>query len=85
MKSVCFRRRWRHGKYAHLRDAAERLTEETGDSAIMGTFLLAYSHHLNFCTDAMEIEEVGPARHIIRELVDKLLDFAGEDGRNTAD
>ena len=83
VESVCIHRRWRHGNYAHLRNAAERLTEETGDSAIMAIFLLAYSHHLNFYTDAMEAEEVGPARRIVRELVDKLVVFADVENGNT--
>ena len=83
VKSLCIQRGWRHGKYAHLRIAAERISEERDDSAIVGIFLLAYSHHLNFYTDAMDAEEVGPARPIVRELVDKLLDFAGVEQGNT--
>ena len=79
VKAVCFLRRWRHGKYAHLREAAQRISDEAGDSAIMGTFLLAYSHHLNFYTDAMDVEEVSPARQMVRELVDKLLTAADVD------
>ena len=77
LKAVCIHRRWRHGKYPHLREAAQRIADETGDSSIMGTFLLSYSHHLNFYTDAMDSEEVSPARPIVHDLVDKLLDAAG--------
>jgi len=73
LKAACLRRRWRHGKYAHLQRAAERLAEEPGDRSIIGTFLLAHSHHLNFYTDAMEAEQVSPARAIVGELVEKLL------------
>ncbi len=39
----------------------------------MDGYLIAYSHHLNFYTDAMEAEEIDPARPRIRLLVDKLL------------
>ena len=49
----------------------------------MRAFLLAYLHHLNFYTDAMESEEVGPARRIVRELVDKLLVFDDVENGNT--
>ena len=79
MKALCIRRRWRHGKYTHIREAVRRLAEETGDESIMGGYLIAHAHHLNFYTDAMEAEEVDPARPIVRRLVEKLLAAAGQD------
>ena len=69
IKSICIRRRWRHGKYAHLREAVYRLTEETGDGSLIDGFNIAYSHHLNFYNDSMEDEDVGLARARIRRLV----------------
>lgn len=77
VKAACIRRRWRHGKYSRLREAAQMIADEAEDSSIMGTFLLAYSHHLNFYTNAMDAEEVSPARPIVCDLVDKLLGTAG--------
>ena len=73
VKTVCFHRRWRHGRYAHLREAVNRLTEETGDGSLIDGFNIAYSHHLNFYNDAMEEEDVGTARARIRRLVDDIL------------
>ena len=72
IKSVCIRRRWRHGKYAHLREAMQRLTEEAGDDSLMDGFNIAYSHHLNFYSDSMEDDDVGSARARIRRLVDDI-------------
>ena len=31
LKALCIRRRWPHGKYVQIRDAARRLSEETGE------------------------------------------------------
>jgi uncharacterized protein (UPF0332 family) len=73
VKTVCFHRSWRHGRYAHLREAVNRLTEETGDGSLIDGFNIAYSHHLNFYNDAMEEEDVGTARARIRRLVDDIL------------
>ena len=73
VKTVRVHRRWRHGKYAHLREAVNRLTEETGDGSLIDGFNIAYSHHLNFYSDAMEEEDVGTARARIRRLVDDIL------------
>ena len=78
-KVLCIRRRWRHGKYAHIREAVRLLAEETGDESIMDGYLIAHAHHLNFYTDAMEAEEADPARPRIRRLVEKLLAAAGHD------
>ena len=76
-KALCIRRRWRHGKYAHIREAVQQFATETGDESIMAGYLIAHAHHLNFYTDAMEAEEADPARPIIRQVVDKLLTAAG--------
>ena len=73
IKSVCVHRRWRHGKYAHLREAMQRLTEETGDGSLMDGFNIAYSHHLNFYSDSMEDDDVGTARGRVRRLVDDIM------------
>ena len=72
-KVLCIRRRWRHSKYGRIREAISRLAQETGDESIMDGYLIAYSHHLNFYTDAMEAEEIDPARPRIRLLVAKKL------------
>ena len=31
LKALCIRRRWPYGKYVQIRDAARRLSEETGE------------------------------------------------------
>ena len=79
LKLLCIRRRWRHGKYAHLREALQRLAEETQDNSLVTGFKIAYGNHLNFYTDAMEPEDVGTDRQIVRELVEKVLAAAGDD------
>ena len=83
IKSVCVHRRWRHGEYSHLRDAMNRLTEETGDGSLLDGFNIAYSHHLNFYSDSMEEDDVGFARARIRRLVEDIL-VAGQ-GAATAE
>ena len=45
----------------------------------MTGFKIAYGNHLNFYTDAMEPEDVGTDRQIVRELVEKVLAAAGDD------
>lgn len=77
-KALCIRRGWRHSKYAHIRDAIQRMTDETGDKSIIDGYLIAQSHHFNFYTDAMEPADADPARPRIRELVDKLLTAAAQ-------
>jgi uncharacterized protein (UPF0332 family) len=79
VKVFCIRRRWRHSKYSHLREAVIRLAEETGDVSLDPAFRTAYSNHLNFYSDGMEADDVGKDRPIIRLLVDKLLTAAGQD------
>ena len=66
LKALCIRRRWPHGKYAHLREALQRLAEETQDNSLVTGFKIAYGNHLNFYTDAMEPEDVGTDRQIVR-------------------
>ena len=76
-KALCIRRRWRHGKYAHIRAAVQQFATETEDESVMAGYLIAHAHQLNFYTDAMEAEEADPARPIIRQVVNKLLAAAG--------
>ena len=73
LKALCVRRGWRHGKYAHIREAAQRVSEETGEELFVTGFRIAYSHHQNFYTDAMEPDDMNIDRPIIRRLVEKLL------------
>ena len=82
MKSICLRRGWRHSRYAHLQIAAGRLADETEDQSVISGFLLAYAHHLNFYadafyTDAMQADDVSPARPVVRHLVDRILGVEG--------
>ena len=74
LKALCIRRRWPHGKYPHIREAAQRVAEETGDEAFVSGFRIAYAHHLNFYTDAMEPDDMDIDRPIVRRLVEKVLD-----------
>ncbi len=57
--------------------AAGRLADETEDQSVISGFLLAYAHHLDFYTDAMEAENVSPARPVVRHLVDRILGVEG--------
>ena len=79
LKALCIRRGWRHGKYTHIREAARRLAEETGEELFATGFSIAYSHHLNFYTDAMEADDIDFGRPFLRRLVEKLLAAAGQD------
>lgn len=42
-KALCIRRRWRHGKYPHIREAVRQFATETGDQSIMAGYLIAQS------------------------------------------
>ena len=50
------------------------MAEETGDEAFVSGFRIAYAHHLNFYTDAMEPDDMDIDRPIVRRLVEKVLD-----------
>ena len=73
LKALCIRRRWRHGKYAQIREAAGRLTQETGDGLFEAGYGFAYAQHLNFYTDAMEVHDIDFYRPTIRQMVESVL------------
>ena len=75
LKAVCLQRGWRHAKYAHRRDAAQRLAAELGDSTLFRDFQIAQSCHANFYNDWMYAEDVDSARIHIRETVEKILNL----------
>lgn len=74
-QSYCRQRGWRHAKYAHRRDAAQRLAAELGDPTIFRDFQIAQSCHANFYNDWMYAEDVDSARGYIRETVEKILNL----------
>lgn len=73
LKALCRQRNWRHAKYAHRRDAAQRLSNDLNDPTIFAYFKIAQSCHANFYNDWMYAEDVDTNRAYIRELVDKIL------------
>ena len=75
LKAYCRQRGWRHAKYAHRRDGAQRLAAELGDAAIFRDFQIAQSCHANFYNDWMYAEDVDSARSHIRETVEKILNL----------
>ena len=75
LKAVCRQRGWRHAKYAHRRDAAQRLAAELNDPTVFACFKIAQSCHANFYNDWMYAEDVDTSRAYIRELVDKILNL----------
>ena len=77
IKVYCISRGWRHEKYARLRDAMQRLTEETGDSYWLKGFRVAYQNHLNFYNDDLPAPTIDDSLAIVRLLVDDLLLPAG--------
>ena len=76
LKALCIRRRWRHGKYPQIREAARRLTQETRDGLFEAGFGFAYAQHLNFYTDAMEAHDIDFYRPTIRRMVERVLAVA---------
>ena len=76
-KAFCIRRRWRHGKYSHLRRAMQRMSEETGDDSWIDRFGVAYELHLNFYNDDMVAASISRDRLRVRALVDGLLAAEG--------
>ena len=75
LKALCRQRNWRHAKYAHRRDAAQRLAAELGDPTLFRDFQIAQSCHANFYNDWMYAEDVDSARIHIRETVEKILNL----------
>ena len=78
LKALCIRRRWRHGKYSQIREAARRLTEDTGDLIFAAGYVSAYGQHRNFCNDDLEPEDIDFERPLIRQMVEKTLTLAGQ-------
>ena len=75
LEAYCRQRGWRHAKYAHRRDGAQRLTAELCDPTIFRDFQIAQSCHANFYNDWMYAEDVDSARVHIRETVEKILNL----------
>ena len=76
-EAFCIRRRWRHGKYSHLRRAMQRMSEETGDDSWIDRFGVAYELHLNFYNDDIVAASISRDRLRVRALVDRLLAAEG--------
>lgn len=80
VKVFCISRGWRYSRYAHLRQAMSRMTDETGDGSWADDFRVAYELHLNFYTDNLPIADVDEDRLTIAPLVDRLLTAAWDSG-----
>ena len=78
VKVLCFRREWRHNRYAFLYDAVKRLSEEIGDPTLPPYFKVAQGNHVNFYDDFITSEAVDEDRQTVRELIGKILTAAGE-------
>ncbi len=83
IKVYCIGRGWRHGRYAHLLRAMQRLGSETQDNFWFDGFKVAYRNHLNFYTDEKNAADVERDIQRVRDLVEKLLVFSGIEERNT--
>ena len=78
LKALCIRRRWPHGKYVQIRDAAGRLSEETGELIFTMGYGFAYHQHRNFYNDDLEPHDIDFERPYIREMVEKVLTATGQ-------
>ena len=79
VKAICEERGWRHHSHHLLRQAVNRISEETGDDRAELLFERAQNLHKNFYEDFYNVDEVGRSLTHVRELIDKL------DALSTAD
>ena len=79
VKAVCEERGWRHHSHHLLRQAVNRITEETRDDRTKLLFESAQNLHKNFYEDFYNVEGVGRSLVFVREFIDKLDDLTVAD------
>ena len=72
VKAVCERRGWGHHSHYLLRQAVERLGDETDDENLFPLFDSAQNLHKNFYEDFYNVPEVGQSLTRVRRFIDKL-------------
>ena len=76
VKAVATGRGWRHFSHRELREAVERLFQETGDADLVRLFAEAESLHANFYENWMSLDTVKLYAEDARRLVEKLRPLA---------
>ena len=71
--AVAQHRGWPHENHRSLKNAARRLSAETGDSSIGDRFAVAEKFHINFYHHGMEDYQMDDDRPRVRALVEQLL------------
>ena len=72
LKSIAGQRGWPHCSHRHIRQAATRLVQETGDREISRLYRVASDLHTNFYEDADGSNDVLLGLDDIQTLLDKL-------------
>ena len=71
--SVAQEREWAHESHRSLKNAAERLSQETDDPLIAGYFGIAEKFHRHFYHDSMEDWERDADRPKVHDFVERVL------------
>ena len=72
VKAVADQRGWQHHSHVLLRQAVDRLVQETGDTQIFTFFGVASSLHTNFYENWSPAREVESGLHGVEQFVEKL-------------
>ena len=72
LKSIAEQRRWPHRSHRHIRQAATRLVQESGDRGISRLYRVASDLHTNYYEDADSPNDVLLGLDDIQTLMDKL-------------
>ena len=72
VKAVCEERGWQHHSHYLLRQAVDRLTDETGDENLAPLFDTAQNLHKNFYEDFYNTAEVSRKLVQVHRFIDKL-------------
>ena len=75
--AVARRRGWGHRTHRDLKNAVQRLAQESGDDALHAGFLAAEKFHKNFHHDEMEDFEIEIDRPLIHTFVARTLALLG--------
>ena len=73
LMAVALRRGWSHGSHYALKEAAERLTDESDDSLIEYGFAIAEKFHRNFYNNTMPEFEMDGDRPKVRDFINRVL------------
>jgi hypothetical protein len=72
IKAAADQRGWHHHSHFLLRQAVDRLVQETGDTKLFNLFGVASSLHTNFYENWSPAREVEAGLHDVEQFVDKL-------------